>query len=158
NGGRLTVEDFRQYQLQRREPIRTTYHGYEIVGFPPPSSGGVHVAQILNILEPFNLRKLKPGSADFIPLVTEAMKLAFADRAHWLGDPDFVAVPRGLVGKEYAARLARRIDRKHATSVTGHDAPGDATTDLFGKHTTHFSTADAEGNWAACTATINTSF
>src|SRR5262249_45832949 len=148
----------RQYELQRREPIRTTYHGYEIVGFPPPSSGGVHVAQILNILEPFNLRKLKPGSADFIHLVTEAMKLAFADRAHWLGDPDFVAVPRGLVAKDYAARLARQIRLDRVTPVPQHATPADAGRNVFGKHTTHWSVADADGNWVSRTATINTSF
>jgi gamma-glutamyltranspeptidase/glutathione hydrolase len=121
-------------------------------------SSSVHVAQILNILEHFNVRKLKEGSADFIHLVTEAMKLAFADRAHWLGDPDFVSVPRGLVSKEYAARLARKIDLRRASVVPKHDTPERAAEDVFGKHTTHFSTADAEGNWVACTATINTSF
>jgi gamma-glutamyltranspeptidase/glutathione hydrolase len=108
NGGLVTAEDFAAYKFVQREPIRSTYRGYEIVGFPPPSSGGVHVAQILNILEQFAVKSMKPGSAEFIHVVAEAMKLAFADRAHWLGDPDFVPVPRGLVSKEYGARLARR--------------------------------------------------
>ena len=158
NGGLLTAADFRDYQLKQREPLRTTYRGYEIVGFPPPSSGGVHVAQLLNILEQFDLASLPPDSAEFIHLVTEAMKLAFADRAYWLGDPDFAPVPRGLISKEYAVRLAARIDRNRASVVAGHDEPAGAATDLFGRHTTHFCAADAEGTWAGCTATLNTSF
>lgn len=158
NGGIATAKDFRGYDFKIREPIRTTYRGYEIVGFPPPSSGGVHVAQILNILERFDLKAMGAGSADFVHVITEAMKLAFADRAFWLGDPDFVSVPRGLVAKDYAAKLARRIDMRRAIAVPKHDTPEAATTDLFGKHTTHFSCADGDGNWVACTATVNTTF
>jgi gamma-glutamyltranspeptidase len=118
----------------------------------------VCVAQILNILENFNLKKMGAGSADFMHVVAEAMKLAFADRAYWLGDPDFAPVPRGLVSKPYAAELARRIDPKRATPVSRAQTPPDAANDVFGKHTTHFSTADDSGNWVACTATINTTF
>ncbi len=158
NGGRLRAGDFAAYEVKLREPVRTTYRGYEIVGFPPPGSGGVHVAQILNILEPFDLKAMGTNSAEFIHVVAEAMKLAFADRAYWLGDPDFAAVPRGLVTKEYAATLAKQIRRDRVTPVPQHGTPERAEVDLFGKHTTHFSTADAEGNWVACTATINTSF
>ncbi|HEU0011376.1 MAG TPA: gamma-glutamyltransferase [Verrucomicrobiae bacterium] len=158
SGGLVTAEDFKSYQFKLREPVRTTYRGCEVVGFPPPSSGGVHVGQILNILEHFDLKKLGPESPEFVHLVAEAMKLAFADRAHWLGDPDFASVPRGLASKEYAARLASKIDRKHASVVAGHETPPRSTEDVFGKHTTHFSAADAEGYWVACTATINTSF
>src|SRR5437016_5555722 len=97
NGGLLAVEDFRDYRVKAREPVVSTYRGHQIVGFPPPSSGGVHVAQILNILENFDLKVMGPKSADFVHLAAAAMKLAFADRAYWLGDPDFVKVPRGLV-------------------------------------------------------------
>ncbi len=158
DGGLMTVVDFREYRVQIREPIRTLYRGYEIIGFPPPGSGGVHVAQILNILEHVDLKAMGAGSPDFVHVVSEAMKLAFADRAYWLGDPDFVKVPRGLVAKEYATRLAKRISRDRATPVSEHDTPPDATRDVFNKHTTHFSTADGDGNWVACTATINTSF
>jgi gamma-glutamyltranspeptidase/glutathione hydrolase len=158
NGGLMTANDFKSYEFKLREPVRTTYRGHEIIGFPPPSSGGVHVAQILNVLEQFDLKKFGPGSADFIHVVTEAMKLAFADRAHWLGDPDFVPVPRGLVSKEYSAKLAAKIELKRATPVPTHDMPERASEEVFGKHTTHFSTADAEGNWVACTATVNTTF
>ena len=158
NHGVITAADFEHYKMKTRQPILITYRGYQILGFPPPSSGGVHVAQILNILEQFNLHRMGPGSADFIHVVTEAMKLAFADRAHWLGDPAFAPVPKGLVEKPYGRRLAARIDLNRALSVPTHDIPEDAADHLFEKHTTHFSTADAEGNWVACTATINTSF
>ncbi len=158
NAGLLTTNDFAAYRPKLREPIRTTYRGYEIIGFPPPSSGGVHVAQILNILEHFDLKTMGADSADFVHVVTEAMKLAFADRAHWLGDPDFVPVPRGLVAREYSAALAKRISMTRAMPVPTHGEPPNATSDVFKKHTTHFSVADAEGNWVACTSTINTSF
>jgi gamma-glutamyltranspeptidase/glutathione hydrolase len=158
NGGLLTEADFASYVAKPRTPLRTTYRGHEIIGFPPPSSGGVHVAQILNILEHFDLKALGANSPDFVHVVAEAMKLAFADRAHWLGDPDFAPVPRGLVDKGYAAQLARKIDLKKATVVPKHHTPPNSTSDVFSKHTTHFSAADAEGNWVACTATINTSY
>ncbi len=97
-------------------------------------------------------------AATRLHVIAETMKLAFADRAYWLGDPDFVPVPRGLISKKYAAELARKIDLEHTIPVPSHGTPPDSQTDLFGKHTTHFSTADAEGNWVACTATVNTSF
>jgi len=158
NGGLLTVDDFRNYTAKAREPVVTTYRGYQIVGFPPPSSGGVHVAQILNVVEHFDLKTMGANSADFIHVVTEAMKLAFADRAYWLGDPDFAKVPRGLISKDYAAGLARKIRMESAVPVVQPGTPDRADEDLFNKHTTHFSTADAEGNWVACTATVNTSF
>jgi gamma-glutamyltranspeptidase/glutathione hydrolase len=86
------------------------------------------------------------------------MKLAFADRAYWLGDPDFAKVPHGLMDRSYAAALAGSINRECATRVAGHGIPPDWENDVFKKHTTHFSVADAEGNWVACTATVNTSF
>jgi len=156
NGGIVTRQDFRDYRAKQREPVRTTYRGFEILGFPPPSSGGVHLAQILNILERFDLRAMGSESAEFVHVVAEAMKLAFADRAHWLGDPDFAEVPRGLVDKAYARTLSRRIRPGRAGEVAGHGTPPDLG--AFGGHTTHFTTADAEGNWVAITATINTTF
>lgn len=155
NGGIMTAADFADYQVALREPLRTHYRGYEIVGFPPPSSGGVHVAQMLNILEHFDLHAM--DEAPRLHVIAEAMKLAFADRAFWLGDPEFAKVPRGLISASYGARLAQKIDVDRAAAVAGHDTPDAAATDIFGdKHTTHFSVADAEGNWVACTATVNT--
>lgn len=156
HGGLLTAADFAAYRAVEREPVRSSYRGHDIVSMPPPSSGGVHLAQILNILETFPLRHFRAGSRAHV--ITEAMKLAFADRAHWLGDPDFAPVPRGLVDKVYAAELARRIDLDRATPVTGHGLPPRWEGDVFGRHTTHLSAADAEGNWVALTQTINTAF
>jgi gamma-glutamyltranspeptidase/glutathione hydrolase len=156
NGGLLTAQDFANYKAVEREPVRASYRGYDLVSMSPPSSGGVHVAQILQIMEHFPVRHLRDSSR--VHLITEAMKLAFADRAHWLGDPDFTPVPRGLIDRDYAAGLAARIDLDRVTPVTGHSLPPRWEGDVFGKHTTHLSTADAEGNWVALNQTINTGF
>ena len=189
NGGIMTAADFAKYHIVRREPVRTTYRGREIVSFAPPSSGGVHVVQMLNILENFDVQLLDDITRWHV--IAETMKLAFADRAYWLGDPDFAKVPRGLVAKEYAAILAKQIKLDRASEVKQHGLPpgydkdfftsatGRAgsplpaardkaeagahgvtrpTDDYLHKHTTHWSVADAEGNWVACTATINTSY
>ncbi len=156
NGGITTAADYANYRAPEREAIRSKYRGYDLITMPPPSSGGVHVAQILNILEHFPLKHFRASSR--IHVITEAMKLAFADRAYWLGDPDFVKVPRGLVSPEYAAELAKKIDLDHATEVPGHNMPPHWEGDVFGKHTTFLCTADAEGNWVALNQTINTAF
>jgi gamma-glutamyltranspeptidase/glutathione hydrolase len=158
NGGLLTEEDFRNCRAKLREPVRGTYRGREIVSFPPPSSGGVHVVQILNLVEGFDFSGTPDDAGRRVHLVAEAMKLAFADRAHWLGDPDFAKVPRGLVDKAYAKRLAEKISQSSVAVVSGHGTPADAEERIFEKHTTHFCAADSEGNWVACTATINTTF
>lgn len=161
NGGILTAADFKEYELRLREPLVSGYRGYTIVGFPPPSSGGVHVAQILNILANFTppppgAKSPKGRSAPILwpHVLTEAMKLAFADRAYWLGDPDFVDVPADLISMDYARTLAARIDLTCATPVTGHGMPPGAESG----HTTHIATADAEGNVVALTTTLNTPF
>ena len=188
NGGIMTAADFANYRIALREPVTTTYRGNKIVSFPPPSSGGVHVIEMLNVLEKFDLKKM--DEATRLHVIAETMKLAFADRAYWLGDPDFANVPRGLISKKYAATLAKKIDLKHASKVESHGSPPDWERDIFSdkgragtplpaaresvedgahgvtrptndflkKHTTHWSVADAEGNWVACTATINTSY
>lgn len=159
NGGILTADDFAAYRAKRREPVVGTYRGLTVVSMPPPSSGGIHVVQILNILEQFDLKAIhRRDPAQFYHVLAEAMKLAFADRAHWLGDPDFVNVPKGLVDKHYAAALARQIRLDGVAEVAGHGEPPGAETDFFGKHTTHLAAADSDGNWVALTATINTSF
>jgi gamma-glutamyltranspeptidase/glutathione hydrolase len=158
NGGIITAKDFADYRPQKRTPLVTQYREFTLVGFPPPSSGGVHVAQILNILENFHLKELYDDDpVSFIHVTAEAMKLAFADRAYWLGDPDFAKVPRGLIEQSYADELAGKIDLSRATSVKGYGTPPDASSDVF-RHTTHIAAADAEGNWVALTATINTTF
>lgn len=156
NGGMLTAEDFAAYKPIERAAILSKYRGYDLICMPPPSSGGVHVAQILNILENFPVRHFRASSR--VHVITEAMKLAFADRAYWLGDPDFVKVPQGLVDPSYGIELAAKINLDQATKVTGHNLPPRWEGDVFGKHTTHLSTADADGNWVALTQTINTAF
>ena len=159
NGGLITAADFAAYRAKLREPIETTYRGYKIIGFPPPSSGGVHVAEVLNMLEPFDMRAIEERDpAEAAAILAESFKLAFADRAYWLGDSDFVAVPRGLISKDYAKQLAARIDPAHTTDVPTHGMPPRWKQDVFGRHTTHIAAADAAGNWVAITATINTAF
>lgn len=160
NGGVLSREDFAAYQPRERTPLRTTYRDVIIVGFPPPSSGGIHIAQMLQMLERFELRKMHAeNQADFVHVVAEAMKLAFADRAYWLGDADFAGVPQGLIDRKYTTELSSRIHVEHATPVAAHGTPPEATSNLFGpQHTTHIAAADAAGNWVAITATINTTF
>ncbi len=157
HGGILTEADFANYVVKQRAPLVSDYRGYTIVGLPPPSSGGLHVAQILNILEGFDLKALT-GVGERHHVIAEAMKLAFADRAYWLGDPDFVNIPSGLADKGYARELAARIQLDRAIDVPTHGTPPESDKRFFEKHTTHFSTADAEGNWVACTATVNTAF
>ena len=156
NGGILRYQDFANYQLRLRQPVLSDYRGYQIVGFPPPSSGGVHVAQILNILENFDIATL--AAADRYHLLAEAMRRAFADRAHFLGDPDFVNVPKGLIDPQYAKQLAEQIDLAGVDKTVEHGQPPAADSDFFGKHTTHISAADQWGNWVSITTTINTTF
>ncbi|HJQ80756.1 MAG TPA: gamma-glutamyltransferase, partial [Lacipirellulaceae bacterium] len=159
NGGILTADDFAGYEAKLRAPLLSTYRDYTIIGFPPPSSGGVHVAQILNILEQMPLRRIdQVNPAATTHAIVEAFKLAFADRAHWLGDADFVAVPRGLVSKEYAKQLFEKIDMERAADVPTHGSPPNWKNAVFGRHTTHIAAADADGNWVAITATVNTTF
>ena len=159
HGGLVRASDFAGYELRHRRPVVSTYRGYTIVGFPPPSSGGTHVAQILNILEYFDLRRLEAQDPALRRhVMAQAMKLAFADRAHWLGDPDFAAVPRGLIDRDYARSLADRIQLHRNIKVDGHATPPRATDDVFSKHTTHIAAADSDGNWVAITTTLNTAF
>jgi gamma-glutamyltranspeptidase/glutathione hydrolase len=159
NGGIMTAADFGKYEAKIREPLRSTYRGYQIIGFPPPSSGGVHVAEILNILETFDLKSIaQRDPIEATHIMSEAFKLAFADRAYWMGDSDFVTVPRGLTSKEYAKQLAAKIDPKRAVDVPSHGTPPNFSQDVFGLHTTHVAAADAAGNWVAITATVNRTF
>ncbi|MDP6467889.1 MAG: gamma-glutamyltransferase [Pirellulaceae bacterium] len=160
NGGILSREDFAAYRARERTPLTTTYRDVTVIGFPPPSSGGIHVAQMLQMLEQFNLRQMyEADRAQFVHVVAEAMKLAFADRAHWLGDADFAPVPKGLIDRKYTADLAQRINVARVTGIAAHGMPPAATSDVFGrKHTTHIAAADADGNWVAITATVNTTF
>ena len=121
SGGLITEEDLAAYQAVVREPVKGTYRGYDIFSMPPPSSGGAHVIQILNILEGFPIGELGFGSAETIHLMAEAMKRAYADRSEYLGDSDFVEVPlKGLTSKAYAETL-RADDRQGQGHAFGDD-------------------------------------
>jgi gamma-glutamyltranspeptidase/glutathione hydrolase len=156
NGGLVTHKDFANYQVKMRKPIVSEFAGYTLYGFPPPSSGGVHVAQILNILEQFDLDNLAP--AERYHLIAEAMKFAFADRAHWLGDSDFTKVPLSIADKRYAQTIAKKISLEKTTPNITAGNPDVDIQHLMNKHTTHIAAADMEGNWVAITSTVNTSF
>ena len=158
NGGVLSAGDFARYRVVSREPVIARYRDCDVVGFPPPSSGGIHVAQVLQALSAFDLGTMGAGTVDFAHVTGEALKRAFADRAYWLGDSDQVRVPRGLTDTAYARAWARDMRLDAVVPVAGHGTPPGAWTDHFGRHTTHLSAADAEGNWVALTATINTTF
>ncbi len=160
NGGILTADDFAKYRAVQREPLTTTYRDYQVVGFPPPSSGGILIAQLLGMLEEFNIAQMhQDDPATAAHVMIEAMKLAFADRAHWLGDADFVAIPRGLIAKPYLKELAARIKTDRMTPVEGHGNPPNAGLDQFSnRHTTHLCVVDEKGYWVGITATINTTF
>jgi gamma-glutamyltranspeptidase/glutathione hydrolase len=156
-GGRMTAEDLSGYRAIERRPVRGSYRGHEVFSMPPPSSGGVHLVQILNILEGFDLRSSGPGAAATLHPMLEAMKLAYADRAEFLGDPDFVQVPAmGLVSKRYAERLRARIDLARAKPAR-EIKPG-ALLGPEPDQTTHYSVVDADGNAVANTYTINFSY
>jgi gamma-glutamyltranspeptidase / glutathione hydrolase len=152
-GGIMTTEDLKSYQPTIRTPVHGTYRGYDIVSMPLPSSGGVVLLETLNILEGFPLPDLKQGSAPSLHLMIEAMKRAYADRAHYLGDPAFVTAPVAtLMTKEYAAKQRAGIDPDHATPWK--DALS-ATPAHEGSNTTHFSVVDGEGNAVSSTYTLN---
>lgn len=158
-GGLLSAADFASYEPILREPVVTKYRKWEIVGFPPPSSGGVHVAQILKLVEPFDLKQTyEKQPVDFVHLVGDAMKLAFADRVHWLGDPGFTKVPTGLLDDRYLAERRKLLSLDRAAKIDSHGEPPDWDTRYFGKHTTHLCAVDAKGNWVGITQTVNTSF
>lgn len=158
-GGILSLEDFISYRPRVRTPVTGSYHGYEILSMPPPSSGGVHVLEILNILEEIGLGYLGAGSAEACHATAEAMALAFADRAAFLGDPDFVSVPvEGLISKIYADSLRLHIHRWQHTKPAGPGIPPGWLPDTTLRHTTHLCVLDEDGNAVSLTATINTGF
>ncbi|WP_130832392.1 gamma-glutamyltransferase [[Erwinia] mediterraneensis] len=157
HGGLISKADLTAYRAVERQPVSGTYHGYELFSMPPPSSGGIHIVQILNILENFDLAKMGFGSADAIQVMAEAEKYAYADRSEYLGDPDFVKVPwQALTSKAYAKSLAQQIDLQQARPSSaikpGNLAPYESN------QTTHFSVVDQRGNAVAVTYTLNTNF
>ena len=156
NGGIITEEDFKNYRIHLREPVRGTYRGYEIVSVAPTSSGGTAIIEILNILEGFDVASLGFGTAEGAHLLSEAMKIAFADRFEYLGDPAFVEVPVGaLTDKGYAAARRDEIDPSQAREYSYGNPSlyvGESA------DTTHLTAADSDGNVVSTTQTIHAAF
>ena len=154
NGGIMTTDDLKNYRAIVRPAVRGAYRGYDIASMPPPSSGGVHLIEMLNILEGYPLRETGAESAATLHLMIEAMKPAYADRAEFLGDPAFVKVPvAGLTSKRYAAELRKAIDPERARPA--QDIRAGNPTPYESDNTTHFSVVDSDGNAVANTYTLN---
>lgn len=171
-GALITAEDLAHYEVKEREPIRGSYRGYEIISAPPPSSGGIALIEILNILEGYDLAKAGDRSAASIHLTVEAFRRAFYDRAEFLGDPDFSKIPVAqLIDKKYGAAWRESIDPARASVSKNLKRPA-----IFSEleqyasqrsqplavrepaHTTHYSVVDSDGNAVAVTTTLNDSF
>nr|WP_235781948.1 gamma-glutamyltransferase [Shewanella vesiculosa] len=156
-GGVMSLTDLANYKVIERQPVRGQYRGYEVVSMPPPSSGGIHIIEMLNVLEQFPIDKLGHNTADTLHLMAETMKYAYADRSKFLGDPDFVDVPvKQLINKEYAKSIASKISINKTTPsseiLPGKLAPYESD------QTTHFSVIDKWGNAVANTYTLNFSY
>lgn len=152
NGGFLSKEDLKNYTVDKKVPVEGSYRGYKIISCPPPSSGGTHVIELLNIMENFDLTVNSFNSSENYHLWTEAMKLVFADRAKYMGDPKFMDIPLdGLLSKEYAKELSKKID---PTKVMEEVTFGEPYKYESGS-TTHISVMDKEGNMVAITQTLN---
>ncbi|WP_394229513.1 gamma-glutamyltransferase [Shewanella colwelliana] len=156
-GGVMTLDDLAQYKVIERQPISGQYRGYQVVSMPPPSSGGIHIIEMLNMLEPYPIEKLGHNSADTLHLMAEVMKRAYSDRSEYLGDPGFVDVPVSqLISKTYANSRAKSISINRATpsseiapgKIAGYESP----------QTTHYSVVDKWGNAVANTYTLNFSY
>jgi gamma-glutamyltranspeptidase/glutathione hydrolase len=155
-GGLITKDDLAAYKANERKPIHGTYHGYDIYGPPPPSSGGTCLVEMLNILENFDLRKQGRYSPETLHLMIETMRRAYCDRARYLGDPAFTKVPAKLTSKDYARTLAKGIDLTKATR--SEDLAKDIPLAREGDSTTHFSIIDRDGMAVANTTTLERSF
>lgn len=155
--GLITASDLKNYRAIARTPVTGNYRGYQVISMPPPSSGGVHIVQMLNMLEPYPLRQQGVNSAQNLHLMTEVMKLAYADRSEYLGDPDFGKIPvKGLTSTAYAQELRKKINLEQATPSAaikpGQPQPYESD------QTTHYSIADKNGNVVATTYTLNLLF
>lgn len=150
-GGIITLEDLENYSVSVRTPVRTTYRGYEVISAAPPSSGGAHMIEILNILENFDIPAMEVNSAEYLHVFSEAHKLAYADRAEYMADTDFKEVPLGgITSKEYAKMLAEKIEPDKSGTFTFDDP-----WTFEHEDTTHFSIADKDGNMVGITKTVN---
>ncbi|PKI01646.1 gamma-glutamyltransferase [Shewanella sp. 11B5] len=156
-GGIMSLTDLANYKVIEREPVRGNYRGYEVVSMPPPSSGGIHIIEMLNVLEQFPIDKLGHNTANTLHLMAETMKYAYADRSEYLGDPDFVNVPvKQLTSKEYAKEIASKI-AINKTTPSSEIKPGNLAP-YESDQTTHFSVIDKWGNAVANTYTLNFSY
>jgi gamma-glutamyltranspeptidase/glutathione hydrolase len=155
-GGLITRDDLAGYRANVRAPVHGTYRGYDVYGPPPPSSGGICLVEMLNILETFDLRKHARWSPETMHLLIEAMRRAYCDRARCLGDTDFVKVPAYLTSKDYARKLAEGIDLQHATK--SEDLAKDMPLSREGDSTTHLSVIDQDGMAVANTYTLERSY
>lgn len=152
--GLITLEDLKSYRPKEREPLRSTYRGHEIISMPPPSSGGAVLMEMLNILEGYDLGAMNPLASEKYHLLVEAMRRGYADRAEYMGDPDFVSVPvAGMIDKGYAAR--QRASIKPDRASTSEEIRGGRPEENQTGETTHFSVIDPLGNTVANTYTIN---
>lgn len=152
-GGFVRRDDLTGYKVEERAPIRGHYRGWEILGPPPPAASGVHIAQMLNILEAYDITKMGFGTVDTLHLLAEVLKIAFADRAEASGDPDFVKVPvERIVSRDYADQRRKLLDIARATQWTGGLQAAE------GQDTTHLTVADGMGNVVSTTQTINSLF
>jgi len=154
-GGLITHADLLAYEAVWRDPVVFDYRGYEVISMPPPSSGGLTLALMSNVLEGYELADVPWHGAQHLHLLTEVMRRAFADRNHWLGDPDFVSNPRDMfLSEEYAAELRSRIEPDAATPSAEID-PGSGSDGSEAMHTTHYSVVDSAGNAVGITTTLN---
>ncbi|MFB2801613.1 gamma-glutamyltransferase [Shewanella seohaensis] len=156
-GGIMTLTDLQHYKAVEREPVRGQYRGYEVVSMPPPSSGGVHIIEMLNVLQQFPIDQFGHNTAQTIHVMAETMKHAYADRSEYLGDPDFYKVPvKQLTNKDYTQKIASQIALNKTTPSTeikpGNLAPYESD------QTTHFSVVDKWGNAVSNTYTLNFSY
>jgi gamma-glutamyltranspeptidase/glutathione hydrolase len=157
HGGLISLQDLNNYRAVIREPIHGVYRGFDIYSMPPPSSGGAHIIQILNMLELYPIDEYGHNSAKTIHIMSEAMRRAYADRATYLGDSDFIEVPlKGLISKQYAKALIKNI--KHDMATPSVEISADAPFDYESNQTTHFSIVDQYGNAVSNTYTLNFSY
>lgn len=157
-GGKMTLNDLESYESVWRDPIKTSFKGYDLLLMPPPSSGGIAIAQILNMINEYDPEDYGWNSADYIHLLTEAEKRAYADRAYFLGDPDYVAQPTPLlISEEYARDRFQSFDPRKATPVDSV-SHGDVPFFEESMETTHFSVVDQKGNAVSVTTTLNSAY
>jgi gamma-glutamyltranspeptidase/glutathione hydrolase len=159
NKGIINAQDMKTYEAVEREPLQGSYRGLKVVSMPPPSSGGTHLIQMLNILERFPMEQFGHNSADSVHVMTEAMRMAYADRSKYLGDPGYVSIPMDrLTSKKYALAMSKKIDMDSASPSLGV-FPGTEMKSPYESHeTTHFSVIDATGNAVSNTYTLNFSY